>query len=272
MRADLHVHTTASDGAWTPEQVVQAASQGGLDLIAVTDHDTIEGVASAQAQAGKSGIRVLPAIELSTTRNGRELHVLAFMVDVDAPALRAYEQRARGGRLARMEVMVARLRGAGLNVTMEAVLSAAATTPASVGRPHLAQALVTAGEVRSLDEAFERYIGDGLPAFEPTALLDPVAGIELARAAGGFAVWAHPPGDLLDPLLPELVRAGLRGLEAYRPLSTGEQIRRLERIARSAGLLATGGSDWHSPERNGRLGSFYLGAERISAFLEAAGV
>jgi hypothetical protein len=101
--------------------------------------------------------------------------------------------------------------------------------------------------------------------------MDPVAGVELARSAGGLPVWAHPPPDLLDGLLPELVRAGLRGLEAYRPLSTGAQIRRLEMVARSAGLFATGGSDWHSWERNGPLGSFFLSAERLARFLEAIG-
>jgi predicted metal-dependent phosphoesterase TrpH len=171
-----------------------------------------------------------------------------------------------------METMVARLRRAGLNVTVEAVLAAAAEAPTAVGRPHLARALVAAGEVASIDEAFDRYIGDGLPAFEPTAMLDPVAGVELTVAAGGLAVWAHPPWDLIDALLPELVRAGLHGLEAYRPLSTGEQIRRLETVARSAGLVTTGGSDWHSPERNGPLGSFFLSSDRIARFLEAVGI
>jgi predicted metal-dependent phosphoesterase TrpH len=269
MRADLHVHTTASDGAWTPERVVEGAAHGGLDLIAITDHDTVEGVTRGQSHARSFGVRVLPAVELSTTRSGRELHLLAYQVDLDSPLLRAHEQRARGIRMARMELMVSRLRGAGLNVTMEAVLDAAGGSAAAVGRPHLARALLAAGEVESIDQAFDRYIGDGMPAFEPTAILDPVEAVELARSAGGLSVWAHPPMDLIDPLLPELVKAGLKGLEAYRPLSTGDQIRRVESVARSAGILTTGGSDWHSWERNGPLGAFFLSADRIARFLEA---
>jgi predicted metal-dependent phosphoesterase TrpH len=272
LRADLHVHTTASDGSWTPEEVVRGAVQGGLDLIAITDHDTVAGAVQGLIEARSVPLRVLPAIELSTTRERRELHILGYRVDFDAPSLRAHEERARGARLHRMETMVTRLRRAGLSVTMDAVLAAASHAPAAVGRPHLARALVAAGEVESIEEAFDRYIGDGLPAFEPTAILDPVAAIALASAAGGFAVWAHPPSDLLDRLLPEMVRAGLRGLEAYRPLSTGEQIRRVESVVRSAGLLATGGSDWHSWERNGPLGSFFLSSERISRFLEEVGI
>jgi predicted metal-dependent phosphoesterase TrpH len=272
LRADLHVHTTASDGSWTPEQVVRGAVQGGLDLIAITDHDTVAGAVQGFIEAASASLRIVPAVELSTTRDRRDLHILGYRVDLDAPTLRAHEERARGARMHRMETMVTRLQRAGLTVTMDAVLAAASHASAAVGRPHLARALVAAGEVRSIDEAFDRYIGDGLPAFEPTTILDPVAAIELTRAAGGFAVWAHPPWDLLDRLLPEMVRAGLRGLEAYRPLSTGEQIRRVETVVRSAGLLATGGSDWHSWERNGPLGSFYLSADRISPFLEAVGI
>jgi predicted metal-dependent phosphoesterase TrpH len=271
MRADLHVHTTASDGAWSPEQVVLGAAQGGLDLIAIADHDSAAGIARASAQASTSGIRVLPAVELSTTRFRRELHVLAYMVDLTAPELRRHEERAQRSRMARMEVMIGRLQKAGVQVTMESVLAAAGETPAAVGRPHLARALVASGAVGSIDEAFDRYLGDGLPAFEPTAFLEPVGAVELARACGGMAVWAHPPMDLIDALLPELVRAGLRGIEVYRPLSTSEQIKRAESVAKSAGLFTTGGSDWHSLERNGPLGSFYLTEDRIARFLEAAG-
>jgi predicted metal-dependent phosphoesterase TrpH len=270
MRADLHVHTTASDGAWSPEQVVLGAAEGGLDLIAIADHDSAAGVARATAQAATTGVRILPAVELSTTKNGRELHVLAYKVDVSAPELRKHEERAQGARLARMEVMVGRLQKAGLLVDMESVLAAGGETPAAVGRPHLARALVASGQVGSIDEAFDRYLADGLPAFEPTAFLDPVGAVQLARACGGMAVWAHPPMDMIDAVLPELVRAGLRGIEVYRPLSTSEQIKRSESLAKSAGLFTTGGSDWHSLERNGPLGSFYVNEDRVGRFLEAA--
>jgi hypothetical protein len=272
MRVDLHVHTTASDGAWTPEEVVLGAAAGRLDVIAVADHDTTVGVPVAARAAEGTPVRVIPAIELSTTRQGRELHILGYFIDLNAPPLRRHQERARTARLARMETMIGKLREAGVEVEMAAVLAAAGGDLGVVGRPHLAAALVGAGYAGSIGEAFDLYIGDGLPAFEPTALLDPVAGVSLAAEAGGIPVWAHPPGDLVDALLPELVRAGLRGLETYRPQSLPQQVKRLEGVARSAGLFTTGGSDWHSLERNEPLGAFYLESDRVSAFLRAGGL
>jgi predicted metal-dependent phosphoesterase TrpH len=272
VRADLHIHTTASDGSWAPEAVVRGALLGELDLVAIADHDTTLSVRPAIQAAQGTPLHVVPALELSTSRQARELHILAYFIDLDAPPLRRHEERARTSRLLRMETMVARLKQAGVGVEMEAVLSAAGGDHGVVGRPHLALALVRAGLVGSIEEAFDLYIGDRLPAFEPTALLDPVEGIALAGACGGIAVWAHPPGDLVDGLLPELVRAGLRGLETYRPQSQPQQVRRLEGVARSAGLLTTGGSDWHSPERNEPLGTFHVAGSRIGRFLEAGGL
>jgi predicted metal-dependent phosphoesterase TrpH len=244
MRVDLHVHTTASDGAWTPEEVVRGALSGALDVIAVSDHDTTIGSIRATACSQGTPLRVIPAIELSTSRQGRELHILAYFIDIQAPRLRAHEERARTLRLTRMEVMVSRLNTSGVPVRMDAVLTAAGGDSGVIGRPHLAEALVSAGHAASIADAFDRYIGDALPAFVPTALMDPAEGVELAVAAGGLPVWAHPPGDLVDGLLPELVRAGLRGLETYRPQSLAQHVRRLEGVASSAGQLKTRGSDW----------------------------
>jgi predicted metal-dependent phosphoesterase TrpH len=272
MGVDLHIHTTASDGAWTPEEVVQGALAGALDVIAVSDHDTTLGSTRATAASRETSLRVIPAIELSTSRQGRELHILGYFVDVESTARRAHEARARTVRLTRMQKMVDRLNEAGVPVQMEAVLAAAGGDSGVVGRPHLAEALVGAGHAVSIADAFDRYIADGLPAFVPTALMEPVEGVRLAIAAGGLAVWAHPPGDLIDAVLPELVRAGLRGLETYRPQSLAQQIRRLEGVARSAGLFTTGGSDWHSLERNEPLGAFSVATERVQGFLEAGGL
>jgi len=193
-------------------------------------------------------------------------------VDREAPLLRAHEERARGARIDRMETMVARLRKAGVLVEMEAVLLAAGAGGGVLGRPHLARALMASGHVGSLQEAFHRYIGEGLPAFQPLSLLDPVQGVEVIVAAGGIAVWAHPPRERVDALLPELIRAGLKGLEVYRPLSLPDHVRRMERIARRAGLFFTGGSDWHSPDRDLPLGEFYVDEGKISTFMKAAGL
>ena len=271
MRVDLHIHTTASDGSLSPEAVVRGAADGALDVIAVSDHDTTVGAPAAVEAATGTSVRVIPAVELSTSRKGRELHILAYFVDLGSHALRAHEARARTSRLARMEVMVGRLKAAGVQVEMQAVLSAAGGDFGVIGRPHLAAALVDAGHAESIPDAFDRYIGDALPAFEPTALLDPAEGVSLALEAGGLPVWAHPPGDLLDAMLPELIRAGLRGIEIYRPQAQTQSVRRLESVARSAGLFKTGGSDWHNLDRNEPLGVFSVAGEQVAAFLEAGG-
>jgi 3',5'-nucleoside bisphosphate phosphatase len=264
---DLHVHTTASDGSWGPTQVARGAKEGGLDAFAIADHDTTAGVVEAASAA--EGLRIIPAVELSTTRDGRELHVLAYFIDPDATCLRNHEKFASEARTERMRTMLARLERLGIHIDLEAVLEIAGAGGRVLGRPHLARAIVNAGHADTIEEAFGRYIGDGLPAFEPTALMDPIDAVKLAHDAGGFAVWAHPPSDMIDSVLPGVVKAGLKGIEVYRPLSTPEQIKRLEGISKSAGLLRTGGSDWHSPERNGRLGDFAVTQERLSAFLEA---
>jgi hypothetical protein len=268
MKVDLHIHSTASDGAWSPERLVFAALEGGLDLIALADHDTTAGVEAAVVAARGTRLQVVPAIELSTTWHGRELHVLGYFVDPEAAPLRAHVESATGARVARIEVMISRLGEAGIPVEMASVLAQAGPERGVLGRPHLAMALVEAGHVRSLDEAFERFLGDGLPAFVPTALLEPAEGVQLVLAAGGVPVWAHPPGDLVDTVLPQLVAAGLRGLEVYRPLSAPRQVRRLESVARSAGLVVTGGSDWHGPDRGRPLGEFFVPSGRVAQFLE----
>ena len=271
MRLDLHIHTTASDGAWSPTAVARGAA-GRLDVIAITDHDTIAGFEGARRAAEGLHLHVIPAVELSSTHRGRDIHVLGYFVDPDAPGLRAHQVRAEGARERRMAEMVGRLRDQGIHVEMDAVLAAAGPERGSLGRPHLARALVAAGHAQSVSDAFDRWIGDSHAAFVPTALLDPAGAVDVVRAAGGIAVWAHPPTDLIDTLLPGLVRAGLRGLEVYRPRADAESMGRLERTARTAGLLVTGGSDWHTPDAGSVLGDFHVTGDELGRFLEEGGM
>lgn len=271
MRLDLHIHTTASDGAWSPSAVARAAA-GRLDVIAVTDHDTTAGVATAFAAADGLPLQVIPGTELSSTYRGKDIHVLGYFVDPDAKALREHAARAEIGRERRMEEMIGRLRDQGVHVQMEAVVAVAGPERGSIGRPHLAKVLVEAGHATSISDAFDRWIGDAHPAFVPTALLDPAGAVDVVKAAGGIPVWAHPPVDVLDALLPGLVRAGLRGLEVYRPRVDPEQMGRLERTARSAGLVVTGGSDWHSPNAGSELGDFHVTSDELARFLEEGGM
>ena len=248
------------------------AAAGGLDVIAIADHDTAAAVAAAQAAAAGRSLHVIPALEVSSTWQAREIHVLGYFVDPLAPALLAHGQRALTVRQERMRTMVARLRGAGLNVASEDVEAAAGPDRVNLGRPHLAKVLVAAGHVSSVPEAFNRLIGDQHPAFVPTQLLDPFEAVGLILDGGGLPVWAHPPGDLVDTLLPGLVRAGLRGLEVYRPSHSRTDVVRLEGICRSTGLVMSGGSDWHTPDAGVPLGAFHVSGDEVEKLLAAGGM
>lgn len=272
MRLDLHVHTVASDGAWSPEEVVEGAVAGGLDVIAVTDHDTTAAVAAAREAAVGRNLHVIAGTELSSTREGRELHVLGYFVDLQASALVESQRRARTLRRRRMERMLERLGDEGVRVGMDAVLEAAGPRRSMLARPHLARAMVEAGYVASVPDAFDRYLADHCPAFVPTELQPPARAVEVILEAGGIPLWAHPPMELLDTLLPELVAAGLQGLEVFRPGTSRSASERLRRAARNRDLLVSGGSDWHDPARNDPLGSFFVTGEEVGRLLDAGGL
>lgn len=271
MRLDLHIHSSASDGAWSPEAIVRGAAAGQLDVIALADHDTVSGFAAADAEGKTIGVRVVPALEVSSTYRKVDIHVLGYFVAPNSPSLAAHTERAGRRRRERMQEMLDRLGAQGIHVSYAAVEAAAGPARDVIGRPHLAKALVRAGHATSVPDAFDRLIGDGHPAFVPTELLDPVGAVEVVKAAGGIPVWAHPPAALLDELLRPLVRAGLRGLEVWRPRSQRSDIDRLEGICRTSGLVMSGGSDWHSPDGGAALGDFAVGGEGVAALLAAGG-
>jgi predicted metal-dependent phosphoesterase TrpH len=272
MKLDLHIHTTTSDGAWSPEAVVRGAAEGGLDVIAVADHDTTAAFAAAAAVGVEVRVQVIPALEVSSTHEGRDVHVLGYFVEPEAPSMVAHRERATNRRDERMHEMIEKLVAGGIEISFEQVEEAAGPDRGTIGRPHLAKALVASGHVASVQSAFNTLIGDDHDAFVPTHLLTPVEAVELILAAQGLPIWAHPPGDLVDPLLPELVRAGLRGLEVYRPTRKKHDTLRYERICRSSGLLMSGGSDWHTPDGGRKLGDFFVEAMEIDKLLEAGGL
>lgn len=270
MRIDLHIHSTASDGSLSPGAVVAAARAGGLHVIAIADHDTVAGVADAQA-AAEGSVHVIPALELSTYDAGAEYHVLGYFVDTTNRSLMEHGARASGAREVRMHQMLERLGSLGVKVAFEDVLAAAGTKPDSLGRPHLARALHQRGHVTSVSEAFDRYIGDQGPAFVPSALITPFDAIDIIHGAGGVAVWAHPRPDALQTALAAFVAHGLDGVECYRPRLTHGDTERISGIARDAGLFVTGGSDWHG-EWQGRLGDFAIERDDVVRFLDIGGI
>ena len=272
MRLDLHVHTTASDGSRSPAQVVESAVKAHLDVIAITDHDTTAAFGPASELAASDPIQIIPALEMSSTYEGRELHVLGYFVDPTSARLQAHERHAVEQREQRIRAMVVRLEEEGVLVHIEDVLRIAGPDRSSVGRPHLAKALVEAGHVETTTSAFDRLIGDRHPAFIPTRLASPWEAVSIIEEAGGIAVWAHPPNDLVESMLPRLVQSGLRGLEVYRPKNNAALVLRLERLARAHGLVMSGGSDWHGPENGVELGDFFVGADDVGAFMEAGGM
>lgn len=271
MKLDLHLHSHVSDGQLSPAQLVDAAVGAGLGLIALTDHDTAAGVPEAVKTAEGRPLRVVPGIEISTREGEHEYHILGYWIDPGAPAILAHQEASVVRRRERMEGMIAKLDAQGAPVTMEAVLQAAGPAARSLGRPHLARALLAAGHTRYYGEAFVRFIGDGGPAFVAQGFPSVAESVERIHSAGGVAVWAHPPLERLDVELGRFAAAGLDGVECFRPSQTPAETERLRSAARAAGLFATGGSDWHGPHRS-ELGDFHLVGSQVEELLAAGGL
>lgn len=250
---DLHLHSTASDGLLPPAAVVAAARVVGLTAIALTDHDTVDGLAEARATAEHAGIRFVAGIELSAEEDGVEIHILGLhLLDVATLHDRLLELRA--GRIDRARAMVARLAELGVSISYDAVLAHAAG--GAVGRPHVARAMLDAGVVTDFREAFDRYLGAARPAFIPKKKLSVHDAVELIHAAGGLAVWAHPGTHAADPLLSAVTAAGLDGLEVLHPSHGPETVSRLTALCDGRDLVPSGGSDWHAtPGATRTLGS-----------------
>jgi predicted metal-dependent phosphoesterase TrpH len=241
-RVDLHIHTSASDGVLSPAQVVRAALEKGLTAIAITDHDTVEGLDEASEAAAGTDLEVIPGIELSAEHGDQEIHVLGYYLDRSFTALRDKLGLLRRARRERAWKMVHRLAGLGVPVPWELVAEIAGDTSA-FGRPHIAQALLDAGFVGSFDEAFDRYIGFKGPAYVARYKLSPEEALRIVADAGGVPVLAHPWRH--EDLVPRLVAKGLAGVEAYYPKYTTEESQALAQLAERHGLIATGGSDFH---------------------------
>lgn len=256
MRIDLHVHSSASDGTDPPAEVARRAAAAGLDVVALTDHDTMAGIATAMA-ALPPGLTLVPGLELSCLYSDRSVHLLAYLCDPADQALAAETELIRDDRVHRARAMVARLAELGAPVTWEQVTAIAGD--AVVGRPHIARALAEAGVVATPADAFTaEWIADGGRAHVGRYAPGVARGIALVRAAGGVPVLAHPrsPGyEIADEVVAGLAAAGLAGLEVFHPDHDLSERTRLTQLANSLNLVMTGGSDDHGAFNDSGLGS-----------------
>ncbi|MEU1279885.1 PHP domain-containing protein [Streptomyces sp. NPDC005805] len=259
MRIDLHTHSTASDGTDTPASLVRAASAAGLDVVALTDHDTTRGHAGAAA-ALPEGLTLVTGAELSCRLDGVGLHMLAYLFDAEDPELLRERELVRDDRVPRARAMVDRLRELGVPVTWEQVARIAGD--GSVGRPHIAEALVALGVVPSVSDAFTAdWLADGGRAYVEKHELDPFTAIRLVKAAGGVSVFAHPGAvkrgrTVPESALAELAAAGLDGVEVDHMDHDEATRARLRGLAGDLGLLVTGSSDYHGSRKTCRLGEY----------------
>ena len=259
MRIDLHTHSTASDGTDTPAELVRNAGAAGLDVVALTDHDTSRGYAEA-IEALPSGLTLVTGAEMSCRIDGVSMHMLAYLFDPEEPALLAERELVRDDRVPRARAMVGRLQELGVPVTWEQVARIAGE--GSVGRPHVATALVELGVVPSVNDAFtEEWLADGGRAHVAKHETDPFEAIRLVKAAGGVTVFAHPGASKRGHTVPEaaiaeMAAAGLDGIEVEHMDHDAETRVRLRGLAKELGLLATGSSDYHGSRKSVQLGEY----------------
>ncbi|MGW2445141.1 PHP domain-containing protein [Streptomyces sp. NPDC001494] len=259
MRIDLHCHSTASDGTDTPAELVRNAAAAGLDVVALTDHDTTRGYAEAIA-ALPAGLTLVTGAELSCRVDGVSMHMLAYLFDPEEPGLLAERELVRDDRVPRAQGMVARLNELGVPVTWEQVERIAAA--GSVGRPHVATALVELGVVPTVSDAFtEEWLADGGRAFVEKHETDPFEAVRLVKGAGGVAVFAHPAAvkrgrTVPESVIAELAAAGLDGIEVDHMDHDADTRARLRGLAGELGLLVTGSSDYHGSRKTVSLGAY----------------
>jgi 3',5'-nucleoside bisphosphate phosphatase len=244
-KVDLHIHTTASDGKFTPEEIVRKASENGLTYIAITDHDSIDSVGPAQEAArAVSGLTVIAGVEINTDIPSGELHILGYLFDVNNQELKTTLAVLRSSRVERARKMIDKLRRLGLKIDFERVQQLAGT--GSIGRPHIADALLEKGYINNLREAFDKYIGRDGPAYIERDKITPLEATRLILRAEGIPVMAHPyTSDNPEKLIGECQAAGLMGLEVYYNGYSAEQVQALLRLADEYNLISTGGSDFH---------------------------
>lgn len=266
-RVDLHLHSTASDGMLTPEQVVELAAARGIGIIALTDHDTTRGVKAAQARGERLGVRVLSGLEISTVLEEEEVHILGYRLDIDNRRLQKQLALLSSAREERIKKIINKLNQLGYPLHWDEV--SPETKTGNLGRPHVARAMVKRGYAASGEDAFHRFLSHGAPAFVPRYKIHPVNAVDLVHAAGGLAFLAHPgllkQMEMMDKII---AAAGLDGLEAYHSQHPPALQQELLALANAQGLFVSGGSDCHGEPGNCLLGTVAVPWAQIAPWLK----
>lgn len=266
--ADLHCHTTASDGQLSPGALIRLAAEKGLQAIAITDHDTISGWAEAEEAAKQVHIVLLKGIEINTDWEGKEVHILGYGMDNQDSALKLRLADLQEKRLARIKKIIEKLDAVGFHISFAEVMQL--VKGQSAGRPHVAQIMQKKGFVASVKEAFDKYLRIGAPAYVPRYKLTPIQAIQIIQDAGGVPVIAHPGAQCLEKEIGDWVNAGLKGIEVIHPDHSFEDNIRYRIIAEQFCLVATGGSDYHGPgiKQGINLGDWGVSIEVVEKIIE----
>jgi len=256
-RVDLHLHSTYSDGYLTPVELINKAHDVGLCAISITDHDNVNGIEEAIVQGNRIGIEVIPGVELSTTERGSDTHILGYFIDKENQSLAEHLEFFCQHRIKRAKQIVEKLRKLGCNLSFDDIISRSKS--GSIGRPHIAEAMVESNFVISLNEAFWRYLGDNKSAFVPKYRISTIDAIIMVKKAGGLSFLAHPGSDTPEKLIIDFIKHGLCGIEVIHPRHSKKEIAYFRELIKEYNILECGGSDYHSDIGNqASIGEYIL--------------
>jgi len=266
IKADLHTHTNYSDGKFTPSELVRKAKSSGLNYLSITDHDNVDGLDEAIETGKEIGLEVIPGVELSSDYKGREVHILGYFFDYKNPELLEYLISFRKLRLERAEKIVNKLNNLKIPIKMDEVLDKVKGNT-SIGRPHIAFALIDGNYIHNYYEAFVKYIGDGKPAYEKKKNIETKEAIKLISKAGGVSFVAHPGKNIRDEALIEIIEQGIDGIEVIHPSHSPDYVTYFQDFASQYFLLESGGSDFHGGRINDDsiLGTFWVSEQKVIA-------
>ena len=263
-KIDLHMHTNYSDGQHSPEELIVKIKESGIDIVSITDHDTVNGIEESIEIGKQYGIEVIPGLEISSDIRDREVHILGYFVDPNNQELGEYLKFFRAERVKRAIRITEKLKALGLDLDLDDIMEIAQNS--AVGRPHIAKAMVKKRLVSNYFEAFSKYIGNGCPAYERKVHVSPRSAFKIISDAGGLSFIAHP-GNLPDAIMTELIEAGLDGIEVIHPSHLPHQVKHYRGIVDEYFLLESGGSDFHGGDRNdySNLGKYTTTITKVEA-------